>query len=250
MDFSALDGVVFVDLTVPISHDLPALWPGNPEMHFDTFHWFDEEPPYFNRLLHVDEHVGTHWDAPSHFLEDHRERGLYSTENVPLEKLMVPAAVIDASDLVGDVPGVSPRVGVDRVEAWEAEHGRLQPGDGVLLRTGWSDRYFKPFPEGLAFAQDVIDRKVPAWPAFDVAATELLADRGVVLFGFDVPSAGPWDDVARLHRVALERNIVLVENLIGMGPLPARGALFIFLPLKLCDGSGAPGRAVAIMPRE
>jgi kynurenine formamidase len=247
MTTTLLQGTRLVDLSVQISDDLPALWPGNPPMRFETFHSYDDTPPYFNRVMHVDEHIGTHWDAPSHFLE--RGDGLFRTEDVPLERLIVPAAVIDASDLVGTgSPGVSPRVGVDRIGAWEAEHGRIAAGEGVLLRCGWADRYFKPFPEGNRFAQDVIDGAVPAWPSFDAAAVELLASRGVTLLGFDVPSAGAWDDVANVHRIALERNLILVENLIGLGQLPERGALFMFLPLKITGGSGAPGRAVGIIP--
>ena len=39
---------------------------------------------------------------------------------------------------------------------------------------------------------------------------------------------------------------MVIEELVGLGQLPAVGALFIFLPLKLVGGTGAPGRAIAL----
>jgi kynurenine formamidase len=89
---------------------------------------------------------------------------------------------------------------------------------------------------------------VPPWPGLEREALEYVADRGVVLFGTDTPSAGPLDTVAECHVTALSRNLVVVENLTGLAQLPPRGALFCFLPLKIVGGSGAPGRAVAFLP--
>jgi kynurenine formamidase len=241
-------GFRVLDLSVRIAGDVPAVWPGNPAFHVETFHSFDDPQPYLNRCLTMDEHIGTHWDAPAHFLEDHLERGLSSTDDVSLDRLVVPAAVLNATELDGDEPGMSPRITANAVRSWEEEHGELVSGDGVLLASGWSDNYYRHFPEGRRFAEDVVTGDAPAWPAFSDEACELLVERGVVLAGFDTPSAGAWDDVASAHRILLGHNIVVVENLIGLGGLPARGAIFIFLPLKLAGGSGAPGRAIALVP--
>jgi len=246
-----------VDLSVPIGPQWPAVWPGNPELRAERLHWFDTAPASFNRLLTVDEHVGTHWDAPAHFIpppdSGHpaaHPTGRYSDE-IPLERFVVPAAVIDATDLCdAGAPGWSPKLSRARIEAWEDRNGILRPGEGVLLHTGWSDAYYRPFPEGRAYAHAVMEDGAPAWPAIDGDAMALLVERGVVLFGADTPSAGPVDDMAAPHAVALGAGMVLVEDLIGLGALPARGALFAFLPVKLLDGSGGPGRAVAFLPSE
>ena len=56
--------------------------------------------------------------------------------------------------------------------------------------------------------------------------------------------------VANVHRIGLGAGIVFVENLTGLHQVPATGAWLVFLPLKLVGGSGAPGRAVALVPRE
>ena len=50
------------------------------------------------------------------------------------------------------------------------------------------------------------------------------------------------------HRVLYERNIPGLENLANLDRLPARGATLVALPMKIKGGSGAPLRAIAIVP--
>src|SRR5262249_19990915 len=158
------------------------------------------------------------------------------------------AAVLDVTDLrAAAEPGRSPRVTAERIEADERAHGALRPGDAVLVHCGWSDDHYVPYPDGRRFAEAVIAGELAPWPALDEAACELLVERGAGLVGFDAPSAGAFDDVATAHRLLLAANLVLVENLPGLGALPPRGATFAFLPLKLAGGSGAPGRAIALL---
>jgi isatin hydrolase len=244
-----VNGLRLVDLSVRIAPDLPAVWPGNPDVRLEALHDYDGPERVFNRLLTADEHVGTHWDAPAHFLPDFAGRGLFATDEVPLERLVAPAAVLDATELRdGAEPGRSPRVTAAHVLAHERAHGRLAAGDAVLLRSGWSDDHYRPFPAGRRFAEAVIAGELAPWPALGEDACALLVERGAGLVGFDAPSAGAFDDVAAAHRILLAANVVLVENLTGLGALPPRGATFVFLPLKLAGGSGAPGRAIGLVP--
>jgi isatin hydrolase len=240
--------VRLVDLSVRIAPGLPAIWPGNPDLQLDPLHDYDDAEGIFNRLMTADEHVGTHWDAPSHFFADHAERGLFATDEVPLERLVAPAVLLDVTDLrEAAEPGRSPRVTAGRIEADEAEHGEIRPGDAVLIHCGWSDDHYRPYPDGHRFAEAVIAGELAPWPALDDDACALLVDRQAGLVGFDAPSAGAFDDVAAAHRILLAANIVLVENLTNLQALPPRGATFAFLPLKLAGGSGAPGRAIGIL---
>ena len=41
--------------------------------------------------------------------------------------------------------------------AWEKKHRPLGPGDVVLFHSGYSDKYYKPLPEGRRFAADPVD---------------------------------------------------------------------------------------------
>lgn len=66
--------------------------------------------------------------------------------------------------------------------------------------------------------------------------------------GTDAPSMGPAHDGQPVHVHGLSGGAVFVECLTGLDAVPARGARFCFLPLKVRDGTGAPGRAVAWVP--
>ena len=50
------------------------------------------------------------------------------------------------------------------------------------------------------------------------------------------------------HRVLAAAGVPIFENLDRLGELPPRGATLIALPMKIEGGSGAPLRAVAVLP--
>ena len=50
------------------------------------------------------------------------------------------------------------------------------------------------------------------------------------------------------HRTLYAKNIPAFENLTSLERLPARGATIVGLPMKIKGGSGAPLRAIAILP--
>jgi kynurenine formamidase len=49
--------------------------------------------------------------------------------------------------------------------------------------------------------------------------------------------------------VLYEQNIPAFENLAALDRLPPTGAFVVALPMKIAGGSGAPLRAIAIVPR-
>ena len=187
------------------------------------------------------EHGGTHLDAPIHF----SERG-QTMEQIPLEKLMAPAVVID----------VTARTATDRnylasrddVLAFEKAHGKIEPGTMVLLRTGWS----RHWPNAKAYLGDDTpgDASKLSFPSFGADAARLLVEeRGVAALGVDTASTdyGRSTDF-QVHRIAAARNVPGLENLTNLDQLPPRGAFVIALPMKIAGGSGGPLRAVALLP--
>ncbi|HVT66435.1 MAG TPA: hypothetical protein VHF26_01705 [Trebonia sp.] len=66
--------------------------------------------------------------------------------------------------------------------------------------------------------------------------------------GTDGLSIGAADDGSAAHLAALPQGMTVVEALCGLGQLPPRGAWFLFLPIRLEDGTGGPGRALAVLP--
>lgn len=253
------DHYTLLDLSVMVSDDYPCYWPTIMGYHASDWHKHDGwRGYYFTRYMIIEEHVGTHMDAPAHFIPKPEtklpyanEFGNMTAEKVPLEQLMGAAVVVDCRPLRGKAePGMSPIITADFLKQWEAQNGAFQPGDIVLLQTGWTTDYYKPFPEGQAFGTDVvIEKKAPGWPAPDGPAMTYLADKGVKLVGVDTGSTGPLQADPEPHWAGLGRGVIFVERLVNLDKLPVRGALFIFLPIKNEGGSGSPGRAIAFVPR-
>ncbi|WP_194396276.1 cyclase family protein [Microbacterium atlanticum] len=257
-----------VDLSLTLAPELPASWPGAlPFRHF-VEHWFEEvaddagirlcgnNAPYRSHGLILDEHTGTHFDAPAHFLA-HEDSGLpmahplgaITGDRVDPAQFIGPAAVIDITGLVGTAaPGRSPLITASVVRSWEDEHGEIAPGEIVLFRSGW-DAHYVVGDRGAEYIRRPLERAdTDAWPAPDVSAMEHLGARGVRCVGTDGASMGPAHDGAPTHVAGLSRGMVFVECLAGLDQLPTRGAQFIFLPVKVAHSAGGPGRAVAILP--
>ena len=174
--------------------------------------------------------------------------GTVTVEQLPLEQMMGSAVVVDATGLPAGEHGVSPRVGEALLLAHERRHRRFEPGQIVLVRGDW-DRHYLPGEAGLAYGfGPLVAGDRPGWPALDVPALELLLGRGVVCVGTDAPSLGPVEGGAELHRAGLSQGCVFLEGLADLRSLPPTGAWFCFAPLRLARGTGAPGRAFAVVP--
>jgi kynurenine formamidase len=237
-----VQAATIVDLSVTTGVDLPCSPPeGQPPAQFllNTYDW--PRGPFLEYVQVHDDHTGTHTDAPAHFTP-----GGATIEQLPLEQLMGPAAVVDVRHLIDAAPAgeqtrlaASPVITADLLRDWEAEHGDFEPGEVVLFRTGWSDRYYRPIPEGFGY-----DRSHPA-PGED--AIVHLHERGVRHIGIDARGIGLMQDDYTPHWAALGRGMVATENLTNLGELPVRGAFFVFLPHKFAGATGGLGRAIALL---
>ena len=188
------------------------------------------------------EHGGTHLDAPVHFAE-----GRWSVEQIPLDRLVGDAAVVDVSAKCATQPDY--QVTVDDLTAWEQAHGSLN-GSIVLLRTDFSKRW----PDAAQYL-GTAERGESAVPKLHFpglhpeAAKWLAANRTVKAVGIDTASIDYGQSTLfETHRVLYERNIPGLENLTGLDQLPPRGATLVALPMKIKGGSGAPLRAIALVP--
>lgn len=262
-----VDPAKIIDLSVTLSEQLPATWPEHMPFAHKNWSWHEESElptgasscslgPYVTHFIILDEHAGTHVDAPSHYipppasgLPEAGPLGEVSAEKLDLSKLIGPAAVVDLRQLDGAAePGASPAITVAHLEAWEEEHGRFEAGEIALLLTGWSKHYVKG-EAGRAFLHEpVVLQSRPAWPAPEAAAAIFLHERGVNTIGIDAPSMGSAEEGNEVHRAGLSRKMAFVEGLTNLERLPARGASFVFLPVKIAVASGAPGRAIALLP--
>jgi len=255
--------VVCIDLSLPLSNELPVSWPTLPAFHKSLLNWFEDyaEPSgtvvpskgyFYDQALSMDEHCGTHVDLPIHVLPQARLQQLPSHPfQLSLKTFLGPCAVVDAREYLDKAePGHSPRVQADTLLKWEERNGQLRSDEIVLLDTGYTDRYFQSFPEGKRFLlEPVLNRSVPGWPVPDESFFEHLRGRGVRHLGISSPSMGALDDGFNTHLAGIQRGIVFTENLIRLFALPARGAFYIGLPLNIADQSGSPVRAAALLLR-
>jgi kynurenine formamidase len=82
------------------------------------------------------------------------------------------------------------------------------------------------------------------------AARWLVANRAIGAIGIDTASIDYGQSTQyESHRVLYEQNIPAFENLASLDRLPPRGAIVVALPMKIKGGSGAPLRAIALLPQ-
>lgn len=187
------------------------------------------------------EHGGTHMDAPIHF-----GAGMHTIAEIPVDRLVAPAVVIDVTEAVVQNPDYV-LLPAD-IERWEKTHGRIPQRSIVILRTGWESRW----DDVRAYLGDDTpgDASNLHFPSYGAAAVEFLVKERIIAgIGVDTASIdnGPSRDF-RVHRIAAAANVFGLENLMNLGRLPATGATIIALPMKINGGSGAPVRVIAMLP--
>jgi len=239
-----LDRLEFVDLGRPLAPDT-LYWPTSPS-GFELKTLSHGQTPggffYAANTFCAPEHGGTHLDAPVHFAEAGQ-----SVDQIPLDRLIAPAVMIDVSAKAAADPDY--RLTVDDVRAFERAHGRIARGSIVLLRTGWDARW----PDRKRYFGDDTpnDASKLHFPSYGKEAAALLVhERGVVALGLDTASIdhGPSSDFP-VHRLAGAANVAGLENLANLGRVPPTGAIVIALPMDIRGGSGGPLRIVAMLPK-
>lgn len=213
-----------VDLTRTLD-EASVLWPGIPPLMVESFESIKADGS-FTRRITLDEHSGTHFDAPSHFSEDAAH-----VADVDAESLVRPLHVIDFSAQCVDRPDAA--LSVDDVIAYEALHGTIASGSVVFLRTDWTGH-----------------KELLRFPGFGVDAARLLVDeREVVGLGIDTLGIDPGYAVDfPVHReVTLPRGIWHVENLTNLAAVPAVGAWAVVGVPRIGGASGFPARVFALV---
>ncbi|MEE8200074.1 MAG: cyclase family protein, partial [Candidatus Acidoferrales bacterium] len=225
-----------LDLSYAINDRLPA-WPGDQRTFEARTQARADEAGYFSRSFWMLEHFGTHMDAPIHF-----PPGRTPVDEIPLQRLMGPAVVLDIRAQAAANPDY--RLTPEDVRAWEKRHGRIPAGAIVLARTGWAARW--PNQERYR-NQD--EQGVMHFPGFSVEAVQLLIERQVSGLGIDTLSVdyGPSEDF-EVHRLSHGAGLYHLENLADLSPLPPVGAWLLAAPIKLDGGSGGPVRVFAFLP--
>lgn len=191
----------------------------------------------FNLLnLSVNEHTGTHVDAPLHFSADGQ-----SIDEIPVESLVVPLCVVDiAAKAEGNADA---QVTPDDLSAWIAANGDIPDKACVAMHSGWAG---KVATDG--FRNVGADEKMH-FPGFHVEAAQMLMETtGAVALAVDTLSLdhGISADFAT-HYAWLPTNRYGIENLRGLDQVPAAGATLVVGANTHKGGTGGPCRIFAMV---
>jgi kynurenine formamidase len=197
---------------------------------------------YASNNFSSSEHGGTHIDAPVHFAKGHR-----SVDQIPLDQLVGAAVVVDVTAASERQPDY--QVPTSDFTEWERANGPIAAGAIVLIRTGYSRRW----PDAARYL-GTAERGAGAvaklhFPGLHPDAARWLVNRRVKAVGLDTASIDYGQSTLyESHRILYERDIPAFENLTNLDRLPPRGTFMVALPMKIKGGTGAPLRAMAIVP--
>jgi kynurenine formamidase len=242
--------VEVVDLTQPLSETTPIIYLPPPFVNtpglkvHEISHYDERGPAWAWRWLEIGEHVGTHFDAPIHWITGKDDKDIAS---IPASDLVGPAVVFDRVAETEANPDYL--LTVDDIRGWEAEHGSLPVGGWLFLRTGWDARA----DDAEAFLN--AGSGMPQSPGIDAECARYLAHEtplvgvGVETVGIDAGAAGGFDPPFPVHNYMLGAGKYGVTQLANLAKLPPAGALVVIAPLKLVGGTGSPVRALAFVPK-
>lgn len=208
-----------IDISVPLHSDMP-IWPGSVGLQISRTQSLESGDEANVSRLDCDVHIGTHVDAPLHFIE-----GGVSVDQLPLEVLCGPAAV---ADLTG-----ADSITADDLAALSLPENTTR----LLLKTPNSTLWQR---------QQSFDAN---YAALTADAARWIVERGIRLVGIDYLSVEGYYDGCEVHRILLEAEVVIIEGLNLIGVVAAHYEL-LCLPLKLVGAEGAPARAVLVGSEE
>lgn len=187
------------------------------------------------KKLTVNEHTGTHIDAPLHFSADGK-----AVDEIPVDTLVAPLCVVDiAAKAEGNADAV---VTPDDLKAWMASNGDIPDNACIAMHSGWGGKTDSDAYRGF-------DGEKMHFPGFHIEAAQMLMeDTGAQSMAVDTLSLdhGPSADFA-VHYAWLPTGRFGIENIANLDKLPASGATIVIGAPKHKGGTGGPARIMALV---
>lgn len=202
------------DISLTISENFPT-WPGDPPIELKMISQIEKGDLANVTHLSAPVHMGTHVDAPDHFLNNGK-----TVEDIPLDYLV-------GSVLVLEVPS-SEVITTGDLEAFKIPEETRR----ILFKTA-NSAYWKE--EGHTFQEDFI--------ALDPDAAARLVEMGVNVVGVDYLSVAPYNEPVPTHKILLEAGVLIIEGL-DLSRVSAGEYKLYCLPLKIAGSDGAPARVL------
>ena len=204
------------DISVTISNDLPT-WPGDTPIALVRNKDMHDGELYTLSQITTTVHMGSHLDAPMHFLRDGS-----GVDQIDLNKLIGPCYVVDLPN-------------ADNIDAQVLEQANIPANvKRLLCRTRNSEIWTRG---DKVFHTDFV--------SIDPSGAEWIVQRGIQLVGVDYLSVGAYEGGIPTHKILLSNGVVPVEGL-DLSRIEPGEYQLICLPLKLKDCDGAPVRAVLV----
>jgi kynurenine formamidase len=221
------------DLTHTLYPDFPTYF-GPPGLEIENVYSFDKNGFNLNKW-HLNEHTGTHMDAPLHFSKDGPDAAA-----LEVEKLVVPLAIVNiAARAEGNADA---EVTPDDLKAWEAKNGALPDGCCIAMYSGW-EKHLATDKFRNADAAGALH-----FPGFHVEASAMLLERNVVGMAVDTLSLdyGASKDF-KTHYLWLPTGRWGLENVANLGDLPEVGSTLVVGGPKIKGATGGPSRLMALV---
>jgi arylformamidase len=204
---------MWIDISVPVKHGM-VHWPGDPEVVVKQSLDMNKGDVCNYTKLDCGVHIGTHMDAPRHFIANGA-----GMETMPLDAVMGPARVVAIAD-------------PQAVRRAELEPLDLQPGERILFKTTNSAGRWNT---------DEFDRD---FVYISNEAAQYLVERGVRTVGIDYLSVGGfYHDGIPTHQTLLGAGIWVIEG-INLAAVEPGTYELVCLPVKILGADGSPARAV------
>jgi kynurenine formamidase len=174
------------------------------------------------RTLHLYSHAGTHMDAPFHFGVNDQ-----TIEEFEVSRFVCNSWIIPIS--------INPKQKI-KLEDLGRYSDFIQPGDGVILQTGWSK-----------YVDDVKYRN--ELPGIHESLARWFVDKKINLLAVEPPSVADvldLEEVTKIHEILLGGDVIIVEGITNLESLTKENIKLVALPLKVKDGDGAPARVIAM----
>lgn len=222
-----------VDLTHTLTPEFPT-FSGQPQLELEMLVTLAKDG-YNIYQWTVQEHTGTHMDAPFHFSDQN------TADKIPVSDLVGPLAVVDIRAKAEEDPDAL--VTPEDLQAWEKSYGELPPGAIVAMLSGWdanvaTDKF-----------RNADDDGVMHFPGFGLEAIDfLLKERDVKGIMVDTLSLdnGP-STTFDVHYNWLPANKWGMECVANLGQLPPLGATVFVGGPKIGGASGGPSRVIALV---
>ena len=223
-----------------LSHVLAAgtpVFPGDPPVEIHPGATVGHDGYYLQRVA-SGEQAGTHWAAPAHF-----SPGEAAADQLDPADFFHPAAVLDVRARAAEDRDFA--VGIADVWRWEAVFGPVPEHAAVLLHTGYDDRWDDP-----AAYLGTDEGGGLHYPGFGAEAARWLIEvRRATALGTDTMGVDPGADATfAANRLLLHGPRMHLENLCGLGQMPATGGWIIVGGTRIRRGSGSPATVFGLIP--